>query len=62
MGGRRILDAALIGNDLVDIVLYKKRDKMICKFDMENKAYDSLSWNFMDYMLERLGFGEKWRS
>lgn len=32
---------------------------MLCKLDME-KAFDHVSWNFIDYMLDRLGFGGKW--
>lgn len=32
---------------------------MICKFDLE-KAYDYVNWNFLDYILDRMGFGSKW--
>lgn len=34
---------------------------MICKLDLE-KAYDHVNWNFLDCILERLGFGAKWKS
>ena len=30
------------------------------KLDM-SKAYDRVEWNFLDVMMERLGFGDKWR-
>ena len=33
---------------------------MLCKLDVE-KAYDHVNWGFLMYMLERLGFPEKWR-
>jgi hypothetical protein len=31
----------------------------VFKVDFE-KAYDSVDWNFLEYMLYRFGFGEKW--
>ncbi|GKA58048.1 RNA-directed DNA polymerase, eukaryota, reverse transcriptase zinc-binding domain protein [Tanacetum coccineum] len=34
---------------------------MIFKVDFE-KAYDSVSWKFLDHMLTSLGFGVKWRN
>lgn len=33
---------------------------MVLKVDFE-KAYDLVSWSFIDYMLFRLGFGPMWR-
>lgn len=29
------------------------------KFDFE-KAYDSVDWSFLEYMLRRLGYVDKW--
>lgn len=37
------------------------RDDLLCKLDLE-KAYDHVNLNFLDYVLERMGFGIKWRS
>ena len=42
---------------------YKNQNKklLIFKVDFE-KAFDSVSWKFLDHMLLSLGFGIKWRS
>lgn len=60
MDGRQILYAALIANEVVDEIINKKRDGVICKLDMQ-KVYDRVNWNFVDFMLNKLGFGKKWR-
>ncbi|GJX87022.1 RNA-directed DNA polymerase, eukaryota, reverse transcriptase zinc-binding domain protein [Tanacetum coccineum] len=41
---------------------YKKRNKnlMIFKVDFE-KAFDSVSWKYLEFILLTLGFGLKWR-
>ena len=33
---------------------------LICKLDFE-KAYYMVDWGFLQYMMERMGFGYKWR-
>ena len=42
---------------------YKKRRKnlMIFKVDFE-KAFDSVSWKYLDFVLAKMGFGDNWRS
>ena len=40
--GRQILDAVLIGNEVVDSTLRRKESDLVCKLDIE-KAYDSIS-------------------
>lgn len=50
MGGRQILDAALIANEVIDELVHVKREGVLCKLHME-KTYDHVNWSFMDYML-----------
>lgn len=38
----------------------KKKEGIVFKIDFE-KAYDPVSWEFLDFVLERKGFGDKWR-
>ena len=59
VGGRQIVDASLVANECVDGHLRSKEPEVLCKLDIE-KAYDYVSWDFLLYLLERLGFGEKW--
>ena len=59
--GRQILDAVLIANELVDYSLRRKKCGLVCKLDIE-KAYDSISWEFLYQVLGRMGFGSRWLS
>ena len=59
--GRQILDAVLIANELVDSSLRRKKCGLVCKLDIE-KAYDSISWEFLYQVLGRMGFGSRWLS
>lgn len=45
------------------LALQKKKGNplMLLKVDFE-KTYDLVSWDFLDYMLGRMGFSNKWRS
>ena len=51
----------LIANEVVEEYRAKKKEGVVFKIDFE-KAYDHISWEFLDFVLERKGFGNKWRS
>ena len=55
--GRQIL--ALIANEAIDSLLKRNESGVLCKLDIE-KAYDHLNWNFLLFVMQRMGFGEKW--
>ena len=59
--GRQILDAVLIANEAVDSILRRKENELLCKLDIK-KAYDHIKWDFLQQILERMGFGSKWIS
>lgn len=46
-------------NKLVDFAKKSKRECLILKVNFE-KAYDSVNWGFLEYMLNRVGFCAKW--
>ncbi|GFZ14802.1 hypothetical protein Acr_24g0009920 [Actinidia rufa] len=56
--GRQILDALLVANECVDGRLRSKEPRALCKLGY--RKGDHVSWEFLLYLLERLGFGEKW--
>jgi hypothetical protein len=58
--GRLLVDGVLTINEVVDFAKRAKKECLILKVDFE-KAYDSVNWNFLDYMLRRFGFTNKWR-
>ena len=47
------MDSVLVANER------RKSSCIFFKVDYE-KAYDSIDWDFIYYMLQRLGFCEKW--
>ncbi|GKV30974.1 hypothetical protein SLEP1_g39727 [Rubroshorea leprosula] len=60
VGGRQLVDSVLILNEVVDEVKQRKQESFIFKADFE-KAYDCVDWNFLDWMMEQMGFGMRWR-
>lgn len=60
VGGRFLLDGVMVANEVMDEVKKdKKQQCLIFKVDFE-KAYDSMRWKFLYYMLSRLGFCDLW--
>ncbi|GJW95792.1 RNA-directed DNA polymerase, eukaryota [Tanacetum coccineum] len=56
---RQILDGPFILNEVFQWCKRKKQT-LIFKVDFE-KAYDSVRWDFLDDVLSKFGFGDKWR-
>ncbi|GKV22123.1 hypothetical protein SLEP1_g32015 [Rubroshorea leprosula] len=59
VGRRHIADGIVIANEVIHEAKKRKRPTLIFKADFE-KAYDSVNWNFLDLMMEKLGFCLKW--
>lgn len=58
--GRQLVDGVVAVNDIIDLARKKKKKEcLIFRVNFE-KAYDSVSWIFLAYMLDRLGFSERW--
>jgi hypothetical protein len=53
--GRLLVDGVLTINEVVDYAKRAKKKCLILKVDFE-KAYDSVNWKFLEYMLRRFGF------
>nr|GEX90040.1 putative RNA-directed DNA polymerase, eukaryota, reverse transcriptase zinc-binding domain protein [Tanacetum cinerariifolium] len=60
VANRQILDGSFILNELIQWCKSKKNQYMVFKVDFE-KAYDSIRWDFLDNVLKKFGFGDRWR-
>nr|GEY53868.1 RNA-directed DNA polymerase, eukaryota, reverse transcriptase zinc-binding domain protein [Tanacetum cinerariifolium] len=56
---RQILDGLFVLNEVVQWCKNRKKQTMVFKIDFE-KAYDSVRWEFVDDVIKKFGFGEKW--
>ncbi|OMP03932.1 reverse transcriptase [Corchorus capsularis] len=56
---RQILDCSLIANEVVDSMRKGGEGGICFKVDFE-KAYDSVDWGFLEFIMRKMGFGEKW--
>ncbi|GJW96376.1 RNA-directed DNA polymerase, eukaryota, reverse transcriptase zinc-binding domain protein [Tanacetum coccineum] len=56
--GRNILDGPLVLNEVIAWYRKCKKDLLIFKVDFE-KDFDSLRWDFLDMIMDKLGFGIK---
>ena len=46
-------------NEIIDFAKKARKNCLIFKVDFE-KAYDSVSWSFREYMMRQLGFYPRW--
>ena len=56
---RHLLHSVLIANETVEEAKRCHKPCLVFKVDYE-RAYDSVSWAFLSYMMRRLGFCRKW--
>ncbi|GKV46217.1 hypothetical protein SLEP1_g53216 [Rubroshorea leprosula] len=61
IGGRQLVDGVVIANEVIDEAKRKKKKSFLFKVDFE-KAYDNVCWDFIDYMMRRMGFNTTWRT
>ena len=59
--GMGLLDNVLVANEVLEEMKRKKASCVFFKVDYK-KTYDLVCWDFLHYMLDRLGFCEKWIS
>ncbi|XP_039060736.1 uncharacterized protein LOC120204786 [Hibiscus syriacus] len=58
--GRQILDCSLIANERIDFLRKSGLKGCVFKADFK-KAYDLVDWNILFLVMEKMGFGSRWR-
>ncbi|XP_058742105.1 uncharacterized protein LOC131614552 [Vicia villosa] len=56
---RSMMDGVLMVNEILDWAKRKKKGCLIIKVDFK-KAYDSISWIYLRWIMGRMGFGKRW--
>lgn len=59
--GRQITDGPLMVNEIIAWAKKHKKKLLLLKLDFE-KAFDTLSWTFLNSIMNQMGFSAKWRS
>lgn len=57
--GRKMVDGVLFLNEVLDYTKRFKKECLVVKLDFEN-AFDCVSWDYLCYILSRMGLGLKW--
>ncbi|GAU51623.1 hypothetical protein TSUD_414500 [Trifolium subterraneum] len=57
--GRQILDGVVVLNEVIDLAKRRKDTCMLFKVDFE-RAYDTISWNYLERMMVKMGFAGQW--
>ncbi|GKU96376.1 hypothetical protein SLEP1_g9618 [Rubroshorea leprosula] len=58
--GRQLVDSVVVANEAIDEVRKRKSQCFVFKIDFK-KAYDKVSWSFLDNMMEKMDFDKVWR-
>lgn len=61
VGGRRVLDGVCIANEIVNEAKRMKKELMMFKVSFGGKAYESIDWSYLDYVMEKMRFHARWR-
>ncbi|PNX80939.1 cysteine-rich receptor-like protein kinase, partial [Trifolium pratense] len=56
---RQIFDGIVVLNEVIDLANRRKDNCMLFKVDFE-RAYDTVSWGFLDRMMTKMGFSTDW--
>lgn len=57
--GRKILDGIILTHEIIHSLKHSKQAGMILKIDL-SKAFDKLSWSYIQEMLTTFGFSPTW--
>lgn len=57
--GRQILDGALVAGEIIDTCRQNKAKALILKIDF-HKAFDSVAWSFLEWVMNQMGFPGTW--